>query len=189
MESLTANPNLSDDESSAIPRNRLFVLVDGTFVVHWSEGRVQELQSGRYRTYKKQSFGAPITDYELHQLQKAGLVKKFDKEQVVLCPLPERQDSGGWLTTWEINRTRSYYLNTTLPATFLDDVNTTLDGLGLAGAFEARVRDNFVVLWGNKGISFQEFDDAEKARVLLANKAPDTFANTVVAFVETTRRH
>lgn len=189
MESLTPNPNLSDDESSAIPRDSLFVLVDGTFVVQWSEGRVQELVEGRYRVYEQEDFGAPITDYELQQLLKAGLIEHFTEDQVTLCPLPERDDGGGWLTTWELNRTRSYYLNTTLPATFLDDVNATLDNLGLADGFAARVRDNFVVLWGNKGISFQKFDDAEKARVLLSSKAPDTFANTVVAFVETTRRH
>jgi hypothetical protein len=189
MESLTTNPNPSDDESNAIPRNRLFVLVDGTFVVRWSEGRVQELESGQYRAYDKKSFGASITDYELHQLQNAGLVKQYDKERVVLCPLPERGDTGKLLTPWEVNRTRSYYLNTTLPATSLDDVNTTLDDLGLANAFEARVRDNFVVLWGENGISFPKFDDAEKARVLLAGKAPDAFANTVIAFVETTRKH
>ena len=101
--------------------------------------------------------------------------------------LPERRERL-WVSVWEAHRTRSYYLNTTLPGHLLDDIVQVLSDLGLAGNFVGRVRDNFVVLWSSKGISFAKFDDAEKARVLLAAKAPDAFANTVVAFIETTKK-
>ncbi len=176
-----------DTEDSIIPRGRVFVLLDGTFVVRWSENRVQELESGHYRGYDPQDFGAHITDYELKQLKSAGLVKRFDKERVWLCPLPERR-ALSLLTSWEVNRTRSYYLNTTLPGESLQDIVRLLENLGLAESFDARARDDFVVLWGSKGISFHKFDDAEKARSLLVSKSPEAFGNTVVAFVETTKK-
>ncbi|RMG76142.1 MAG: hypothetical protein D6711_04545 [Chloroflexi bacterium] len=175
------------EDHDAVPRSRVFVLLDGTFVVRWSDNRVQELETGHYRIYQKRDFGASITDYELHQLQVAGLVEAYDKDYVWLCPLPERRLLDG-LTEWERNRTRSYYLNTVLPGSHLKAVNNCLNDLQLADEFMARIRDDFVVLWASKGMAFYKFDDAEKARHLLIAKAPDMFQKTVVAFVETTRR-
>ncbi|MDX1992974.1 MAG: hypothetical protein SF029_11315 [bacterium] len=174
-------------ENAIIPRSRLFVLLDGTFAVRWSENRVQELESGHYRTFEKRDFGAFITDYELNQLKNAGLVRSYDRETVWLQPLPDRA-SLSMLSSWEKRRVRSYYVNTTLPGSVLRDVQDLLEEIGLADTFTARVRDDFVVLWGTKGISFHKFDDAEKARVMLAERAPDAFGHAVVAFVETTRK-
>jgi hypothetical protein len=185
MKPMEVYDGLSDE--FIIPRHQLFVLYDGTFVVQWSENRVQELENGNYRAYSRQDYGTPITDYELNQLKAVGLVEHFDGDNVWLCPLPERDDFN-WLTAWEQKRSRSYYLNTTLPGLLLQDVIDLLDDLGLADNFQARVRDDFVVLWGSKGISFHKFDDVEKARNQLATKAPEAFKNTVVAFIETTRR-
>lgn len=186
MKQLPAEDSVNS-EVVAIPRNQLFVLVDGTFVVRWGEKSVQELETGRYLTYERKDFGASITDYELQQLSDAGLVVQYDREQVVLCLLPESYNPA-WITPWEANRTRSYYLNTALPESLLGDVVDLLDDLGVRTSFDVRTRHQFVVLWNEKGISFPKFDDAEKARLLLASKAPDAFANTVVAFVETSRR-
>jgi hypothetical protein len=177
-----------DEEVSIIPRKDVFVLADGTFVVRWSENRIQELETGQYRNYAVNDFGAVITDYELNQLKAAGLVDYYDTEIVKLRPLPDRYNMD-WLTAWEKKRTRSYYLHTTLPGSMLRDVEDLLDDLGLSTSFQARVRDDFVVLWSSKGMSFQKFDDAEKARHLLVTRAPEAFTNTVVAFVETTRRN
>jgi len=174
------------EEESLIPRNRLFVLLDGTFVVRWDENEVQDLETGHYRPYEKRDFGALLTDYELNQLKSAGLVLNYDKEKVWLCPLPERVNSA--LATWEMRRARSYYLNTTLPGSMAEDIDDLIDYLGLHERFEVRVRDDFVVLWSTRGASFQKFDDAEKARYLLTSKMPEVFMNTVIAFIETTRR-
>lgn len=180
--------NIIDEfEDAVIPRSRVFVLLDGTFVVRWSENRVQELESGHYRVFEKRDFGAPITDYELNQLKNAGLVERYDKEVVWLTSLPDR-DAFSTLSTWEQQRIRSYYVNTTLPGSVLHDVEDLLEEIGLADTFTARLRDDFVVLWGAKGLSFHKFDDAEKARVLLVERAPDAFTYAVVAFIETTRR-
>ncbi len=178
---------MQDDEQTLVPRARIFVLLDGAFVVRWSENRVQELESGQYRSYSKRDFGAHITDYELNQLKVAGLIDDYDRDSVRLRPLPERPEIA-LLNTWEQRRIRSYYLNTTLPGSLLQDVINLLKDLSLSDDFYARVRDDFVVLWGSKGISFHKFDDVEKARHLLASAAPEAFENVVVAFIETTRR-
>lgn len=175
------------EEQYIIPRHRLFVLLDGTFVVRWSDNRIQELENGHYRTYEKREFGAPITDYELNQLKSAGLVKTYNKDEITLFPMRERPKQNA-LTSWEEKRVRSYYLNTTLPGSHLQDVVDLLDDLALSAQFLARIRDDFVVLWRDTGISFQKFDDAEKARHQLSTAAPEAFGNTVVAFIETTRR-
>lgn len=176
-----------ETQDATIPRSRVFVLLDGTFVVRWSENRIQELESGHYRHYEKRDFGAPITDYELNQLKAAGIVEDYNKETVWLKPLPERGDLD-WLTGWERNRTRSYYLHTTLPASLLKDVVDLLRDLDFLENFQARVRDDFIVIWGSGGIAFHKFDEAEKARQTLVSSAPEAFLNTVVAFIETSRR-
>ena len=59
---------------------------------------------------------------------------------------------------------------------------------GLMAMFQPRIRDDFVVLWRNKGMAFLKVDDAEKARYLLTSKAPEAFVNAVLAFVETNRQ-
>jgi len=178
----------TEGETVSVPRSRVFVLVDGTFVVRWNDNHVQELESGLYRAYEKKDFGAPITDYELQQLKKVGLVENYDKDCVLLQPLPESRNNNP-VSPWETNRIRSYYLHTTLPGKRLPDIVALLDELGLSTDFDAWVRDDFVVLRGRKGISFLKFDDAEKARLLLLQKAPEAFGNTVIAFIETTKKN
>lgn len=175
------NPN------TVIPRNGLFVLADGTFVVRWGENDIQELETGRYRVFRSEDFDSPITDYELNQLISAGIVEKFDQEKVWLRELPERNKFDK-LATWELSRVRSYYLNTTLPGNLIDEIRSLLNDLGLTRMFHPRIRDDFVVLWGSKGLAFTKIDEAEKARHLLTSKAPEAFINTVIAFVETDRR-
>jgi hypothetical protein len=162
--------------SVPIPRNRIFVLIDGTFAVQWAENQVQDLLSGKYSDFSREQFGSEITDYEINQLVITGLVEKYDNELVYLSATPH-------ITPMP---KRSYYLNTVLSDSDLNNVQTTLDDLDLIEHFTARVRDNFVVIWGRNGLPFRRFDDAEKARELLAVKAPGLFGATVVAFIETT---
>jgi len=173
-----------DLENTAIARNRLRVLFDGTFVVHWGDNDIQELESGRYRVFEDDDTGASVSDYELNQLKTAGLVERYDEENVWLCELPERSELSK-LATWEMRRVRSFYLNTTLPGLMLEEVETLLEELGLIEMFLPRLRDDFVVLWRAQGRAFNKIDDAEKARYLLTSKAPEAFINTVIAFIET----
>lgn len=180
----TSNNSEEEQAQNAVSRSHVFVLLDGTFVVHWQPNRVQELQTGRYRPYEKRDYGAPITDYELNQLMATGIVEAYDDEQVTLCMLPEHFEVQ-YLTIWEQNRVRSFYLHTTLPRDKFDEVDAELDALGVSDDYLPRVRDSFVVLWRSKGLAFQSFDEAEKARTLLASRAPQMFGQTIVAFVET----
>jgi hypothetical protein len=187
MNNTKRNQDHIHEEGDALSRSRLFVLLDGTFAVRWTENSVQELGSGHYRAYEKRDFGANITDYELNQLKLAGLVERYDKNHVWLCHLPEHLSSNG-VDSWENSRTRSYYLHTTLSGSLLGEVEQVLDELNLFDNFHARVRDDFVMLWGERGVSFRKFDEAEKARFLLASKAPEVFGDAVVAFIETTKK-
>lgn len=186
MENLVEYDDMMDENNDAVPRSRVFVLLDGTFVVKWSENRVQSLLTGLYRNYERRDFGAPITDFELNQLKQAGIVENFDKEFVWLSPSPERS------RYYQINarqqRVRSYYLNTTLAGSQLPEVESSLMRLGVDDEFDVRVRDDFVVIWGAQGRGFTNFDSAEEARTYLARQHPELFKSTVIAFIETTRR-
>lgn len=171
-------------DSSQIARSRIFVLLDGAFVVKWSDNRVQELLTGQYRSFERRDFGAFITDFELNQLKQAGIVEAFDKEFV-------------WLTISNAHyqrqqmaqeRVRSYYLHTTLSGSHHVEVTQTLNDLGLTDELHTRVRDDFVVILGMHGRSFSTFDEAEQMRLHLLDQKPAIFEETVVAFIETSRR-
>lgn len=175
----------NDSNNEAIARNRIFILIDGTFVVKWSENRVQELLTGQYRNFERRDFGAHITDFELNQLKQAGIVDDYDKEHVTLSSSIERSR---YYQQTEQERTRSYYLHTTLDGSILSRIQDQLFQIDLANEFLARVRDNFVVIFGADGRSFASFDEAEEARCLLIAEATEMFEETVVAFIETTKR-
>ena len=166
---------MSDQDSISIPRSRIFVLNDGTFVVQWEENRVQELLNGRYRSFNMSLFGNAITDFELNQLVRANVVERYDAELVSLSSLSNIMPE---------TPSRVYYLNTTLNRESLDAVQETLHELGLSEELTARLRHDFVVIWKKDGAAFYRFDDAERNReklMLLSNKL---FGETVVSFVE-----
>lgn len=170
-----------------VSRSRVFVLLDGTFVVRWQPNRVQELKTGMYRPYTKRDYGAAVSDFELNQLQDVGIVETFDDEHVILCEIPEQSRMPN-MTAWEQNRTRSYYINTTLPGEQLGDVARLLAELNAADDYYPRDRDDFVVLWSSRGMSFHSFEDAERARERLTRQSTGILDNMVVAFIETSKR-
>ncbi|MDZ4670766.1 MAG: hypothetical protein SH821_07835 [Phototrophicales bacterium] len=170
-------------DESFVLRSRIFVMIDGAFVVRWSDTLVQELVSGQYRAFEKTAFGAPITDFELKQLMTAGLVKGFDRDHVHLNALPDQYKESA-VSAWEQARKRSYYLNTLFDSTHVQEVIRCLVAIGLQDEFYVRVRDDFVILWSHQGRSFPKFDDADKARQALLTKAPQMFEQAVVAFIE-----
>lgn len=179
------DPNQHSDDTAQLARSRIFVLLDGSFVVKWNENRVQELLTGQYRSYERRDFGASITDFELNQLKQAGIVDSFDKEFVWLSILPEHSVNQTFGTD---TRVRSYYLHTTLNGNLRSDVEKSLERLGLDDDLHVRTRDDFVVILGKQGRAFANFDEAEEMRLLLVDQAPEVFQETVVAFIETTRR-
>ncbi len=170
---------------SPVPRHTVFILADGSFVVHWDTNRVQDLLSGYYRKYDDKDFGHTITDYELNQLKAAGLVEHYNNQFVWLFALPEQ---GRFPLEREYqgpSRVRSYYLNTTLPEPRLADVEAVLRSQNLDNDFLARVRGSLIAILGKNGAPFRQLKDAERAQKLLVNRAPDLFQNAAIAFVET----
>jgi hypothetical protein len=165
----------SQQETIPVPRSRVFVLDDGTFVVQWEENRVQGLLNGRYFIYEPEQFGTAISDYELTQLRNSGIVDDFDDELVYLS-------SGSSLMTQ--SPTRTYYLNTTLPKSKRDYVENALRAAALLDRYSVRVQQTFVIIRGPAGIPFQSFDDAERARENLSSLLPELLQHLVVAFVE-----
>jgi CheY-like chemotaxis protein len=170
---------------SAVSRHHVFILADGAFVVQWGETHVQDLLSGRYRTFAYNDFGHSITDYELNQLKSAGRVEHYNRNYVWLYSLPE-QGRFAEVKTQERtpNRVRSYYLNTTLPKSQLESIQSLLTSLGMADDFLARVRSDLVVVLGKNGAPFPQLIDAETAQKQLVARAPDEFRDTAIAFIE-----
>lgn len=174
-----------EDQNDPIARTRMFVLLDGVFVVKWDESMVQELLTGKYRRFERREFGAYITDYELNQLKQAGIVQRFDRESVWLSPALERSR---FYQSQEQQRVRAYYLNTTYAGPERASIEDSILELGLDDVLDVRLRDDFVVIFGENGRAFGSFDEAENARQQLVETLPAVFGETVVAFVETTRR-
>lgn len=168
---------MNDYERIPIPRENVFVLKDGSFVVQWEDNQVQDLLTGKYRHYLQDNFGTEITDYELTQLKNKGVVAAYDSTTVFLFSSPDITPR---------MRGRSYYLNTTLLKTQVHLVQQALENGDLAQQYAVRVRDDFVVIWAHDGVAFENFDDAEAAREQLLARVPDLLQDMVVAFVEIT---
>lgn len=166
---------MGDQESISIPRSRIFVLDDSTFVVQWEENRVQELLNGRYRNYDESLFGNAITDFELNQLVRANVVDHYDAELVSLSSMSNIMPE---------TPSRVYYLNTTLGRESLKVVQEVLAEMTLGDSLTARLRQDFVVIWKKDGAAFYRFDDAERARERLMIKSHNIFGDTIVSFVE-----
>jgi hypothetical protein len=75
--------------TSGTPVNRdwVYVLQDGTIVIEWEEGTLQDVQTGDF--LHQGAFGHPVQDQELERLRLTGRVEKFDSRTVYLRALPE----------------------------------------------------------------------------------------------------
>jgi hypothetical protein len=165
----------NEHEAIPVPRNRIFVLSDGAFVVQWEANRVQELLSGRYRNFSPGSEANSITDFELSQLKARRIVTDYNADLIYLHPTPDIVLD---------QPVRSFYLNTALLRTERGVVEQALSRLNLMDTISVRQQERFVILRGPNGIPFISFDEAEKIREMLINREPQVFQQTVVAFVE-----
>lgn len=173
---------------SAISRQQVFTLADGSYVVQWEDKRVQELMSGKYREFDyRADFGHPITDYELKQLRTNGRVEHYNRNYVWLYPLPESGRFGQRRVLGRGNRIRAFYLSTPFTKTQLPNIQTVLGEMGVSDQLSARTRDEVVVILGKGGLPFRTPEDAEQAQDVLKTKSPSLFSELVTAFVETSR--
>jgi len=157
-----------------VPRNRVFVLLNGAFVVQWEENRIQDLMTGKYYAYNGEEYGSAIRDYELAQLKAAGCVIEYDPELVYLSPSPSLFKESG----------RSFYLHTLQPKKELQRIARLLEDAGLLERYAVLAREDYVVIRGKSGIAFSDFDEAERARLLLVKRLSDALSGLAVAFVE-----
>ncbi|MGA2821320.1 MAG: hypothetical protein ABSF61_11795 [Anaerolineales bacterium] len=70
-----------------IHREWVYALQDGTIVVDWGEGNLQDIVTGDL--LREGKFGHELVDYELENLRNSGYIDEFDSRNVYLRPLPE----------------------------------------------------------------------------------------------------
>lgn len=73
-----------------IERQWIYILKDGTPILEWEDGLVQDLTSGEFIKISKKEVSHPIQDQDLELLKRAGLVEKYDARLVFVFNLPER---------------------------------------------------------------------------------------------------
>lgn len=164
---------------SPVSRYQVFVLDDGNPVVQLSETRVQEIYSGRVRSFDLKQFGHPITDYELDQLKSQSAVEHYTRQYVWVFALPEQSRFVSLRTIdAAYGRTRTYYLNTTLPEAELDEI------IALLGeTFSAAAHEGLIAVLAPDLNLYDTVADAEAAQQVLT-AISDRFENTAVAFLD-----
>ncbi len=169
-------------------RHQVFVLGDGSFVVQWTEAKVQDLLTGEIRGYHFHEFGHPITDYELERLKASGAVESYNRSYVWLFAQPEKgRFEEARTQEHTLHRVRTYYLNTTLLEGQRDVIERFLTAHGLTENFSVRAQDGLLAIFGKDGAPFQQIKDAEAAHRRLLSKDQRLFEAAAVAFIETTR--
>ena len=170
---------------SPVPRYQVFVLGDGGYAVQWTETSVQDLLTGIYRDYSLREFGHRIMDHELDQLKTSGVIEDYDQAYIWIYTLPEDNRFGLLRTLQETdNRVRSYYINTTLPAEKLDELQERLDSLDLSESYCACEHEGLIAVLGSDTMPFSSLKDAETAQRKLQTQLPDLLENAALAFTE-----
>ncbi len=169
---------------SAVPRQQVFSLADGNYVVQWTETSVQDLLTGDYYPFANNDFGHPLYDYELTQLKVAGVIEDFDRAYVWLYALPER-DRFTLRVQTEASRVRAYYINTTLPAEAQIELHARFEALGLLDQFCVCEHEGLLGIFNRDGTPFVDVKTAEWVQRKLETYLPDVFAVAAVAYTET----
>ncbi len=169
---------------SAVPRYQVIVLSDGNYAIQWTESSAQDLLTGEYREYKLSDLGHRLGDVELDQLKNSGVIEDYDHAFVWIYALPEDNRFGAMRTIEQsFNRVRAYYINTTLPADHLVEVQASLEAHGLAEDFAPSEHEGLVALLSVGAVPFYSLKDAETALRKLQAALPD-LASAALAFTE-----
>ena len=75
---------------SPVGRQWLVIRKDGTPVVDWGDGLYQDISTGIFFKGSEKDISHTISDDELKQLQKAGVIYGYDDTQVYISLLPDR---------------------------------------------------------------------------------------------------
>jgi hypothetical protein len=72
-----------------VPRDLLFVLKTGQYVLDVGDARVQDVQTGEFLAFRERDYGRAILDGDLETLKNNGVVTSYGPRVVYLRPLPE----------------------------------------------------------------------------------------------------
>jgi len=72
-----------------VARGLVFMLQTGEIVVDWGDGRVQDIQTGKFLEFQESDYGGAVTDSDLERLKDIGRVVSCTNRTVYLRPLPE----------------------------------------------------------------------------------------------------
>ncbi len=174
---------------TAVPRHFVFVTASGAVVAQLSGNRGQDLYSGQIVELSGSTQGSPATDTELDRLKIAGRVDHYDPTYVWVTGLPEPHVYDPHLSSGEgVNRIRTYYINTLLPATNLENVHKFLEQAQLGHVCSAELRSNLVAITGADGALFGDMKHAEDVLEHLQKIAHNIFAKSVIAFANVEMR-
>ena len=77
------------DTGSPISRQWIYMLTNGSPVIDWGDGKVQDMYSGEFLPFEERDYSHGITDRELDVLKNAGRVASYDTKNVFVNSLPE----------------------------------------------------------------------------------------------------
>ena len=172
------------NNGTAVPRHFVFVNASGAVIVQLSGNRGQDLYTGQIVDLGGGTQGSPASNAELDRLKIAGRVDNYNSAYVWVTGLPEPHVYDPQRASGEKGQTRvrTYYVNTLLAASALDNVQQLLNDAELTHVCSAEIRAHLVAITGADGALFGDFDHAENVRLHLIEIAPEVFAQSVVAF-------
>jgi CheY-like chemotaxis protein len=155
--------------SIPVPRHFVFTLEDSSWVIQREPDFVQELLTGKERSYSSLDIAYEITDIELDLLIAQGIVERYDHAYVWLH---ETHHTEGLISPSMSDRsfgvTKYYYVDLDLPPNEVDQVQEIIERLGLHDRYRAFVRWNRVIIMGQNGEPFTKLSQVEDADFLLA---------------------
>ncbi len=169
-----------DSHSIAVPRNMVFTLEDGTWVVQWNIDHVQELLTSKERSFSSLDISYEISDMELDLLLVQGLIEQYDDSFVWL---PDEFAEPA-LAGHQLGLTTYYYVKTPLDIDKIGAVRQKLDDSGLSDRYEVAERFGKVAILSRYEEPFIRLSHAEDAQTLLAPVVHDLTSHLTVEAIQ-----
>lgn len=158
-----------EGSSTPVPRYFVFSLEDGTWVVQRGIDRVQELLTGKLRSYSSLDISYEIEDMELDMLVAQEIVEQYDASYIWLSDNPQNELN---LPTSTLERPLGvavyFYVWTSLGNSHLPEIRAKLSELGQPYQYEAVMSEGQVIILDVQREPFVLLSDAEHAHTLIA---------------------
>lgn len=73
-----------------IDRHWVRVLENGSVVLEWGDGTVQDIYSGAFMSVDTESISVPIEDRLLEVLKRGGIISSYNQREIVFNQLPSK---------------------------------------------------------------------------------------------------